>query len=175
MTMKIPVSIQHKKDFLQWFIQHCKIERHEMNWFLNDLVEDERALFYVHFVQDIEYCPKGIIISASHSKEISFLFFKGNVQTEDVYTAYHELQLYQDEAIYFQVNFPRSEGNELYQSVLEDDISVLQQTKIVTEELLSHSLLVGKKRFLEKEINKALENNDYEKFMYYSAQYKEIY
>lgn len=56
--MKFPVSIQDKKDFLHWFIQYQNIEAHDMNWFLNDLLDDERALFYVHFVQNIQYCPK---------------------------------------------------------------------------------------------------------------------
>lgn len=172
--MHISVSIQDKKDFLKWFIQHHNIEAHEMNWFLEELIDDERALFYVHFVQDIQYCPKGIVITTTETEDVSFLFFKGNVQTEDVYTAYHELQLYQDEAIYVQMNFPQRTKNRLYQTVLEDDVSFYQQTKAVTEKLLAHSLLVGRKNFLEQEINKALENLDYEKFMMYSSQLKEI-
>lgn len=172
--MKTSVSIQEKQAFLKWFMQYIEIESYEMNWFLQDLMDDERALLYVHFVQDVQFCPKGIIISTTERNDTSFLFFKGNVYTDDVYTAYHELHLYHDEAIYFQMNFPNSSDNTLLKTVLEDDKSFIYQTKLVTEEILELASIEGKKNYIKKEINKALENLDYDNFMYYSTLLKEM-
>jgi len=167
--MKIPVSIQKKKDFLQWFMQTYNIEAYEMNWFLQELLENERVLFHVHFVQEIQYCPKGIIISTDETNDVNFLFFKENVQTNDVYTAYHELHLYYNEAFYIQMNFPYSKQNNLYQNVLENEISYDYKMKEQTEEILTHLLYEGKVKYVKKEIDNALANGNVEKFLHYST------
>lgn len=173
-TMNIPVSIRDKQDFLQWFLTNHPTEAHDVNWFLNDLLDDEQALFYVHFVQDIQYCPKGIILRASEQDEITFTFYKGNVQTNNVYTAYHERQLYRDEALFIQIDFPGKHNNKLYRAVLEDEISFKQEIRVMTEQILTHSLQEGKKKYIEEEINRALETRDYERFIHYSAQLKKL-
>lgn len=173
--MQNPVSIQAKKQFLQWFISHYKMNTQEVNWFLEDLIEDERALFHLHFVQDIEHCPKGIIISTHVPDDVSFLFFKGSVQTNDVYTAYHELHLYHEEAFYVQINFPQSNLHSLYKAVLEEEMMQREKDKVYAEQLLKHLLMQGEKQTLEREVNEALDSSDSAKFIHYSTQLKKYY
>src|SRR5690625_5246986 len=136
--MQTSVSIQAKKQFLQWFISHYTVNIKEVNWFFEELLEDERALFYLHFVQQIEDCPKGIIISTQTMDDLSFKFFKGSVETSDVYTAYHELNLYHEEKFYIKVNFPHKHYHPLYRAVLEEETLLLEKDKIYAENLLQH-------------------------------------
>lgn len=82
--------------------------------------------------------------------------------------------MYRDESIFVQVDFPDKQNNKLYDTVLDDDISFFQMTKQMTENLLEYSLVEGKRNFLENEINEALDNMDYERFLHYSARLKEI-
>ena len=172
--MTIPVSIEQKRTFLYWFMYHHKVKAHDLDWFLNDVLEDDHALAQLHFVDDITDCPKGIIITSHLNDQISFIFFKHQVKTNNVYTAYHEMNLYKDESLFIQVNFPFCTHNELYQSVIEDNMEVKSAILESTEEILQQTIQQSREEFLEKEINEALEQKNYEAFMYYSSQLKEI-
>ncbi len=172
--MSAPISIQSKKHFLQWFISHYNVKVQEINWFLEDLVVDERALQNLHFVHDIKHCPKGIIISTLE-EDRNFLFFKGNVRTNDVYTAYHELHLYHEEAFYIQIDFPEKNSHPLYKAVIEEELLQLEMDKQYTESLLNELLVKGKEKYLHQEINKALDHKDINKFFHYSSKLKDFY
>src|SRR5699024_4642980 len=172
--MELSVSVQDKKNFLQWFMQTYRIESHEMEWFLEELIIDDRILDYVHFVERIEDCPKGIIMTKGQSETFTFTFFKGNVSTEDVYTAYHEIHLYQQENLFIQVNFPENEYHAFYQAVLEADEAFQQYAKETTEELLEGILLDAKINDLKAKVNHALEVGNKEAFMAYSRQLQSI-
>lgn len=167
--MTVPVSIEKKRAFLHWFIMHHKVEAHDMDWFLKDLMDNEQALEHVHFIDDITDCPKGIIITSHLNEQISFQFFKGNVRTDDVYTAYHEMNLYQEESIFIQINFPFCSQNSLYQAVIEDDVYAKTNIKFTTEKLLNHTLKQGRREFIMKEINIALDKRDQKQFIYYTS------
>lgn len=172
--LTIPVSIEQKRTFLYWFMYHHKVKAHDLDWFLNDVLEDDHALAQLHFVDDITDCPKGIIITSHLNEQISFTFFKHQVKTNNVYTAYHEMNLYKNESLFIQVNFPFCTHNELYQAVIEDNIEAKSAMMDATEEILQQTIQQNRQEFLEKEINEALEQKNYEAFMYYSSQLKEI-
>ncbi len=170
--MQLPVSIQAKKYFLHWFISSYHINSEEINWFLEDLLEDEQALLNIHFVSNIEHCPKGIIISTKETNNASFIFFKGAIQTEDVYTAYHELHLYNEEAFYVQIDFPERERHPLYQYVLEEEKNQSAKDSQSANELLHFLLIKGKHNYLQGKIDRALESGDKQSFLHYSNQLK---
>lgn len=172
--MSVPVSVQKKQAFLYWVVDNLKVEAHDLSWFIHDLIDNERALHNVHFLDDITDCPRGIIMTSHLNEQIFFQFFKGKVRSENVYTAYHEMNLYQDEPMYFQINFPFCNENKLYQAVIEDDVLFQQDIKSSTDDVLSYTLKQNRREFLKKEINVALENDDYEQFMYYSSQLKQL-
>lgn len=172
--MEVSVTAKEKREFLKWFLQHHSTDFYEISWFLEELMVDKRILDSIHFVQTTEDCPKGIIISKQPTEQFSFIFFKGNVSTEDVYTAYHEVHLYKYEKMFIQMNFPGSKQNLLYQSVLEADKLFQRQAKEKADVLLDKLLYEGKLLHLEKEINVALETGNHDAFMMYSNQLKEL-
>ncbi|MEI3604741.1 YpiB family protein [Pseudogracilibacillus sp. SE30717A] len=172
--MQLPISIQAKKYFLKWFIRYFDIHSDDINWFLEDLLEDEQALLNIHFVRNIEHCPKGVIISTQESNNTSFTFFKGAIQTEDVYTAYHELHLYYEEAFYVQINFPECESHPLYKCVLEEEKIQTEKDSQYANDLLQFLLVKGKKQYFEEKIDEALQKGDKQSFFYYSTKLKAL-
>lgn len=166
--MQSPISIQTKQTFLQWFVDHHGEVNPELDWFFRELMADERALFQVHFVDTIQYCPKGIILNVMRGKHVSFCFFKEHIQTEDVYTAYHELNLYHQEAFFIHIQFPNDARPELYETVLENNQSYDYDIKQETENLLNYLLASGKEKYVKQEIDLALENGDKDRFYYLS-------
>lgn len=172
--MEMSVSVQEKRDFLDWLLQRYPQESHEMIWFLEELMIDDRLLDCVHFVEQISACPKGVIMTKSQTSPFTFTFFKGKVSTENVYTAYHEIHLYNHENFFVQVNFPESQRNPFYRAVLEADKLFKQQAKETTEALLNQLLHTGKISHVKEKINDALERGDYTAFMIYSSQLKKM-
>lgn len=172
--MQIPASVHAKKLFLQWFLSKFKIKTQEISWFLEDLTEDERSLANLHFVRNIDHCPKGVIIS-TRANDVPFVFFKGAVQTNDVYTAYHELHLYHEEAFYIQMDFPKKHSHPLYKAVLGEEKAQMEKDRSRAEKLLLHLLDKGKEESLKREINNALDRSDYESFLLHSQKLKEFY
>src|SRR5699024_4169491 len=71
--MYTPISIQHKKDFIQWFLRHYTLKKYEANWLLNFLITKDKFLKKVSFVHDVRFCPRGIILSSACSDEVPFL------------------------------------------------------------------------------------------------------
>jgi|SRR5699024_10685624 len=172
--MFVPVSIQKKQAFLYWMLDNLKIEAHDMSWFFQDLIDNEQALHNLHFVDDITDCPKGMIITSHLNEQIYFQFFKGKVRSDDVYTAYHEINLYREEPMFIQINFPFCNENNLYQAVIEDEILLQPDVTSYTENMLNNILTQSRTDFLQEQINIALEDNHYEDFIYYSSQLKQL-
>lgn len=167
-------TVKRKKRFLKWMKQNFYIEEEELEWFLQDLIDDEQLLTKLHFVRDIKHCPKGMIISTSGVSGLSFLFFKGEVYTEDIYTAYHELQLYRDEAFFIKVDLPHYLQNSLYSSLLEDEINDKINDRVIADQLLTHLLEEGQIERIESAINRALDERNYKQFIQLSNKLKQL-
>lgn len=168
--MNISVTVREKKEFLTWLMDYLKQESYEINWFLNDLYENEYALEHICFVPNVKDFPKGILLAKGLQDHVTFHFFKGNVRTSDVYTAYHELQLYHTEQFYIQVDLPESQINTLYYTVLGPEADFGEKIKRNTDELLNTLLYTGRQSFLNKKINWALEQGNHDAFIFYSNQ-----
>jgi len=169
----IPSSLKYKKRFLRWFMNNQLAEDSDVSWFLEDLLIDEHALERIRFVEQIDASPKGIIIS-TYPEDEPFVFFKGAVQSDNVYTAYHELQLHEDEPFYVQVKFPEIEKNRLYQILLREERTAERKNKAVATHLLNHLLQSEKKQLILQKIDWALDTKNAEMFQYYSEQLQEI-
>lgn len=172
--MQSPVSIQTKQAFLQWFIESHGEGNAELEWFMRELIDDERALFYIHFVDKIQYCPKGMILDVKSKEDVSFCFFKEHVQTDDVYTAYHEINLYHQEAFFIQIQFSQGDRPHLYDIVVENNQSYDYDLKQETENLLTYLLTTGKEKYVREEIDLALETGDKERFYFLSNMLQEL-
>lgn len=169
----VPSSLKYKKRFLRWFISHQLTENDDVSWFLDDLLADEKVLNRIHFVEKIDSTPKGMIISTIPGDE-PFTFFKGSVQSDNVYTAYHELQLHEDEPFYVKIKFPSVEKNRLYQMLLREEKSYTKRNKAIATHLLNHLLQKEQKALLQQKIDWALDTKNEEMFKYYSTQLKKL-
>lgn len=169
----IPSSLKYKKRFLRWFMNNQLTEDSDVNWFIEDLLVDEQALSRIHFVEQIEASPKGIVISTMPEDE-PFIFFKGAVESRNVYTAYHELQLYDNEPFYIQIRFPHIEKNRLYQMILREERTAIRKNKAIATHLLEHLLQTEKKELILQKIDWALDTKNEAMFRHYSEMLAEI-
>lgn len=169
----IPSSLRYKKRFLRWFLDTKLDEDSDVSWFIEDLLVDEHALNRVRFIDQINANPKGIVISTLPEDE-PFIFYKGTVQSDNVYTAYHELQLHDDEPFYVQIKFPQIEKNRLYQMLLREERTARKKNKAIATHLLGHLLQTEKKALILQKIDWALDTKNETMFHYYAEQLKNL-
>ncbi|MGJ9456808.1 ReoY family proteolytic degradation factor [Oceanobacillus sp. CF4.6] len=178
--MITPVTAQDKKSFIQWFLNHYRLKKRESVWILNYLVNHNDLLANVHFVRDVKYCPRGIMMTSHCSEEVPFRFYKDHLVTTDAEKSFHEIRLNQNEPLYLQLNFKKSNQHSYYASVLEEnpfipvDYYITNHDKDLTNQLLNHSLYEYKKNKLMDEINRSLDEMNYEKFQQLSEKFKEL-
>lgn len=171
--MDISVSVKEKRIFLEWFLQHFSPD--EIEWLLEELIEDDQLLESIHFVDQVKNCPKGISIAIDHTSiDADFLFFKGNVKTKDVFTAYHELQLYKHETCFIHIDFPGKYENALYSSVIEADEQLTEEIRVTTNELIDYLQYEGELNYLQGKVNLALDQMNEQDFDYFSARLKNL-
>lgn len=152
---------------MKWFMNQFLSEEDEVYWLLEDMITDSQVLQRLQFVKEIDEYPKGIIIS-TFDDERPFVFKKGTVTTDNVYTAFHELHLYDQDQIFVQVHFPQADSNRLYQILLKEEQTNQKRDRVIATFLLEHLLRKERKSFIMKEIDRALDEQDYEKFIHYS-------
>lgn len=168
--MYTAISIEHKRDFIQWFLENYTLKRQEVNWLLNFLMKDDDLLNRISFVNDAKFCPRSIIVSTHCSDEVPFLFYKQHIITTDIDKFFHDIRLNDDEYTYVQLNFENAKQNPYYVGVLEENpyspICLSHQiedekmsTRLLDELIQDHQL-----ERLKKEIDKALDRKDELKF-----------
>ena len=59
----------------------------------------------VHFVEQAEFCPRGIIMSTHCVDEVPFRFYKENVMTTDAEKSFHDIRLNKQQDLFIQLNF----------------------------------------------------------------------
>ncbi len=178
--MQTPVSVQDKKSFIQWFLNHYQLKKRESVWILNYLVNHSKVLENVHFVRDVKYCPRGIIITAYCSKEVPFRFYKKQLVTTDAEKSFHDIRLNQNEPLFIQLNFKNAVQNSSYAAVLEDNPYKPQDPKLaendlqVAEALLDKSVFDYKRNSLKQQIDRALDSMNQNAFHKLSAELAEL-
>lgn len=172
--MEVSVSLEEKKDFLQWFIEHQLLETYELNWFIEQLIENDTLLSQIHFVEEINKYDKSVWIGKEDSHGFSFLFTKGKVRTEDIYTAYHDLMLHPEESLFMYLKFEESMNAKKYQTVIEPDDRFKQEVQEHTALFLNEILVSSKRRLLKEYIDKALIAGNVTDFEKYALQLNEL-
>ncbi|PYZ94525.1 hypothetical protein CR194_03045 [Salipaludibacillus keqinensis] len=164
--MNNPVPVMEKRDFLKWFLESYQLKRRECAWLLNFLMSDDILMERVHFVEQAEYCPKALMISANDVEQVPFAFHKNQHVTMDAEKSFHDIRLNRNEDIYIQLNFKEKQSSPHYMAVLEENPFLpvneeeenLQQ--VLAEMVLDESLRTHKMKRLEEEIDLALVNGD---------------
>lgn len=169
-----------KRDFLKWFLEQHQLKRRECAWLLNFLMSDDYLMERVHFVEQAEFCPKALMISAVDVDSIPFAFHKNKHVTMDAEKSFHDIRLNRKEDIYIQLNFKDKHLSPQYIAVLEENPfaptskNESKVNSLLAEMLLDESIRLFRKEELRKKIDQALEKRDKEAFHELSIQYNEL-
>ncbi|MGG3160239.1 ReoY family proteolytic degradation factor [Geobacillus stearothermophilus] len=164
------VSVNEKKEFIRWFLSHYQLKRRECVWILNYLMSHDQLMQKVHFVENAQYCPRGIVMSTHCVDDVPFRFYKGNVMTTDAEKSFHDIRLNRDEDIYIQLNFRASFHSPQYVAVLEENPYAPKQAQVsendqrLAEQFLERSIYEFQRGRLMKLIDEALDRHDEEAF-----------
>jgi uncharacterized protein YpiB (UPF0302 family) len=178
--MAIPVSVNEKKDFIRWFLSKYQLKRRECVWILNYLMSHDNIMKKVHFTEQAQYCPRGIIMSTHCVDDVPFRFYKEKVMTTDAENSFHDIRLNRDEDIFIQLNFRSSFHSPQYVVVLEENpflpkhLHVNEQDKEIAEKLLKQSIYIFKKGKLLNLIDEALDQQNQAEFKRLTEELKKL-
>lgn len=178
--MTAPVSVNEKKDFIRWFLNHYQLKRRECVWILNYLMSHDQLMEKVHFVEQAQYCPRGLIMSTHCIDDVPFRFYKENVMTTDAEKSFHDIRLNRDEEIYIQLNFHASNKAHQYAAVQEDNPylpknnQVNEKDRLIAERFLTASIQRFQKEKLLQLIDHALDNHDENEFKKLTEELKKL-
>jgi uncharacterized protein YpiB (UPF0302 family) len=178
--METPVSVNEKKDFIRWFLNRYQLKRRECVWILNYLMSHDQLMKKVHFVEEAQYCPRGLIMSSHCVEEVPFRFYKENIMTTDAEKSFHDIRLNKDEDIYIQLNFSKSNASYQYAAVLEENpfmpkyLLINEKDRIIAEQFLKSSIETYQRQKLLDAIDEALDRNDKEEFKSLTLQLKNM-
>ncbi|TDQ41518.1 ReoY family proteolytic degradation factor [Aureibacillus halotolerans] len=170
------ISIQEKKEFLQWFLHTYQLQKRECVWILNYLANHEHLLKTVHFVENASYCPRALIMSTTCTQEAGFRFYKDNIVTTDAEKAFHDIRMHDSDRIYVQLNFKNSYQTPQFAAVLIDNPYVPSnhyengKDRDLVAKLLRHSVYHYQRQALMTKIDQALDEKDRAAFLTYSEQ-----
>lgn len=178
--MEVKVSIQQKKDFVRWFLNHYQFKKRECVWILNYMMSHDSLMRKLHFVETVEKCHRGLMMSTHCVNEKPFRFYKsGAAQTTDPEKAFHDIRLNRDEDIYIQLKFDAAATNKQYAEVLEhnpycpDDYIEDDEFEELADRILNASLRQFSLKQLMDRIDEALDNGDEKIFMELSDKYNQ--
>ncbi|KZZ86400.1 MULTISPECIES: ReoY family proteolytic degradation factor [Bacillaceae] len=164
--MMTPVSVHEKKDFIRWFLNHYQLKRRECVWILNYLMSHDSLMERVHFVEQAQYCPRGIIMSTHCVEEVPFRFYKENVMTTDAEKSFHDIRLNREEELYIQINFRSAYQSPQYAAVMEGNpfmpkhLNGNEKDRIIAERVLESAIQTYQKDKLLQMIDDALDRHD---------------
>jgi uncharacterized protein YpiB (UPF0302 family) len=179
-AMKTPVSVNEKKDFIRWFLNHYQLKRRECVWILNYLMSHDQLMEKVHFVEQAQYCPRGLVMSTHCVEEVPFRFYKENVMTTDAEKSFHDIRLNRDEEIFIQLNFHASNQAHQYAAVLEENpympksLQINEKDQAFAEKFLSESIQQFQRDKLLQLIDEALDRQDKKAFHQLTDQLKKL-
>ncbi|MGY3714107.1 ReoY family proteolytic degradation factor [Sutcliffiella cohnii] len=178
--MATPVSVNEKKEFIRWFLGNYQLKRRECVWILNYLMSHDQLMRKVHFVEQAQFCPRGLVMSTHCVDEVPFRFYKQNVMTTDAEKSFHDIRLNRDEDIYIQLNFRSAYHSPQYAAVLEENpfmpknIQGNEKDRILAEKFLEESLNKFQREKLLRMIDDALDQQDKETFAKLTEQLKQL-
>lgn len=178
--MATPISVNEKKEFIRWFLNHYQLKRRECVWILNYLMSHDQLMANVHFVENAEYCPRGIIMSTQCVEDMPFRFYKDSVMTTDAEKSFHDIRLNRDEDIYIQLKFKAMHQSYQYAAVLEknpfvpDILQISEKERELADQFLQSTIKNFHIEKLRKQIDQTLDEGNKEEFMKLTEQLNRI-
>ncbi|SFJ58803.1 YpiB family protein [Thermoflavimicrobium dichotomicum] len=174
------ITVSEKKEFIEWFLDHYELQKKGAAFLLRYLSSDEKLLKKVHFVENVRYLWKSLIISTKCSNMPPFRFIKNKRVDSDVETAFFDIKFSPDEDIYIGLYFKDRNTCPEYAAVLEGNPMEKQdlvQDKLLSlfaEILLDQAVLDFQEKQLYKKIDDALATGDREAFLQLSEQWRKM-
>lgn len=178
--MAAPISVNEKKEFIRWFLNHYQLKRRECVWILNYLMSHDQLMEKVHFVEHAEFCPRGIIMSTQCVDDVPFRFYKDSILTTDAEKSFHDIRLNRDQEIYIQLNFKAVHKSHHYALVLENNpympehLEISDKDRELAEQFLQTTIKNFQLEQIREKIDKALDRKDKEEFIMLSEQLNRI-
>lgn len=169
--MSTPISVKDKRDFMQWFLCHFELQKRESVWILKYILTYDDYLMNVHFVNDVSFSPRGLLVSTCCSNDVAFRYHKMHIVTEDPDQVFHDIRLNKNESLYIQLNFNHSVYQRIYASILEEnpyDPTLRIHKKhdaYIAEKLLDQLLYEQQRKTLLQQVNDALDRYDKRSFL----------
>lgn len=180
--MKEAALLYKKKKFINWFMETFRLKRPEAARILKFLTEGDELLQRVHFVDNVRHLPSALIISATDAVTVSFLCRINDVYFENIDEILAHLEYNPPEDLYVWLSFNReflcsmcdiAFGGE---PDVEEKIFYHRVVKNLEKELnIKIRDSKSRKNRLLVEIDKALDNQDKERFMELSKIYKKYF
>lgn len=178
--MAAPVSVHEKKDFIRWFLNHYQLKRRESVWILNYLMSHDQLMEHVHFVDDAQYCPRGMIMSSHCVDSAPFRFFKDNIMTTDAEKSFHDIRLNKEEDIFIELKFKGAQLSHQYAAVRVENPFMPKRTRLtekekeLAEQFLKWSVYEFQRDRLNEQIDAALDQGDKETFLRLTERLNEL-
>lgn len=178
--MATPVSVNAKKEFIRWFLNNYQLKRRECVWILNYLMSHDQLMAKVHFVEHVEYCPRGMVMSTVCVDDVPFRFYKDSIMTTDAEKSFHDIRLNRDEDIYIQLNFKSVHKSYQYLAVLEtnpympDILQITDEDRKLAARFLEYSTKAFQIDGLKRAIDEALDAGNKDRFMELSVKLNEL-
>lgn len=157
------IPAEDKQAFLQCFINYHRPQKRECIWILNYLIQHPDILHHIHFVQDIAYCPRGMMIASVCSDSIPFMFYKNQIMTTNTEKAFHDIRLNKNISLYIELRFKESERNP-YLAGIKEENPFLTHEQVITNadkklagQLLQYTFYTYKEERLKRQIDCALD------------------
>lgn len=174
------ISVEEKRMFLDWFLDHYELQKKECAWLLTYLKSDDKLLEKVRFVDEFIPNCRSIFMSTTCTQDISFKFNKKTFMTTDVERAFHDIRLHPEELIYLKLSFNKAESSPEYAAVRE--VSPMEKYNttsnswysLLAEMVLDEAIEKYQKEKLYKQIDLCLERNDKESFLLLSKRWAQL-
>jgi len=173
MSVKIPAGA--KKDFIRLVLKEGHFKR-EVNWIFNYILSNDKLIENVVFVNEsIQETDRGIYAADLRAETESFRYYKNTISTADAEKAFHDIRLNREEKLYVQLKLTSIMQAKFYE-VLEDN----PHHKVSTREKRKMELTVNdlerqnQKRLIDYYVNKALDEQNEEAFMEWTAKYADL-
>lgn len=101
------VEIQQKRAFIGWFLEAFKLKKPDAARVLKHILESERLLRRVQFVDSVRFLPTAVLISSRDAKTVSYIMKIDNRYFEDVDEFIEDLVDTGEEVIYLCLSFNR--------------------------------------------------------------------
>lgn len=170
---------KRKQQFLRWLVSNYDHKNPSVNFLIQFLSTHEDLMSHIRFSEDVKYAPRGIYISYQENSSLPFIYYKDQLSYTLSDQAFHDIRLNQRlyrQDFYIELNMPHM-YQELYRfdifepnPYLPENIEAVQEM----EEALYQITVEAKVKVLKKDLDKALEQHNFEEVNYFLNQIEKL-